>query len=374
MDFEAYRDEFPIFETKKYLNTCSLGPLSTGARDAAARFFDDWDDLGAHAWYERWMDAIDGIRGQFASLIGASKDEIALAPNVSSALSVIASALPYEERSEVLSTELDFPTIPYQWHVRPDTDMDLLASPDSITFPAQSWEANVSEKTLAVATCHVFFATGFLQNIPALARLARQRGALTIVDGYHATGQLPVDIRELGVDVYISGSLKWLLGGPGLAFLYVRRDRISEWTPTLTGWFGNAHQFEFDPRKFTFWDDARRFEVGTPATAVVFNARAGLDMIQEVGPSQIRDRTLALANDLIERAEDANLDVRAPPPEARTGIVMVEVSDPADAVQRLLARDIIVDARGSRVRISPYFYNTFEENQEVVALLSEIAD
>jgi selenocysteine lyase/cysteine desulfurase len=339
----------------------------------ATRFFDDWDDLGAHAWYERWMEALDRIRGQFANLIGARREEIALAPNVSSALSVIASALPYEERSEVVTTELDFPTIPYQWTVRPEAEVNLLTSPDSITVPAEDWEANVTEKTLAIATCHVFFATGFLQDIPALSRLARQTGAVTIVDGYHATGQLPVDVRELGVDVYISGSLKWLLGGPGLAFLYVRRDRIPEWTPTLTGWFANEHQFEFDPRKFTFREDARRFEVGTPALVVAFNALAGLDMIQEVGPSQIRDRTLALANDLIERAEDAKLDVRAPPPKARTGIVMVEVPDPEEAVKRLIARDIIVDSRGSRVRISPYFYNTFEENEAVVEVLASVA-
>ncbi|MFQ6012645.1 MAG: aminotransferase class V-fold PLP-dependent enzyme [Thermoplasmata archaeon] len=373
MDFEAYRDEFPIFRSKSYMNTCSLGPLSTRARDGVTRFFDDWDEMGAHAWHERWMDALDGVRARYARLIGAAKEEIALAPNVSSALSVIASSLPYEERAEVVTTELDFPTIPYQWAVRPDAEVNLLASPDSITLPPEAWKANVTESTLAVATCHVFFATGFRQDIAALSRLARKAGAFTIVDGYHGTGQLPVNVRDLGVDVYISGSLKWLLGGPGLAFLYVRRELIPEWTPTLTGWFGNAHQFDFDPRKFAFWEDARRFEVGTPATGVVFNAAVGIDLIQEVGPSRIRDRTLRLANDLVERAEDARLDVRAPPEEARTGIVMVETPDPGRAVQRLLARDIIVDARGSRVRISPYFYNTFEENETVVEVLAATA-
>jgi kynureninase len=370
LDFEAYRDQFPIFESKSYLNTCSLGPLSTWSRDAATRFFDDWDDLGAHAWYERWMEALDRVRGQFASLIGATREEIALAPNVSSALSVVASALSYEGRSEVLTTDLDFPTIPYQWRVRPEADLQILSSPDTVTFPTQGWEERVTEETLAVATSHVFFATGFLQDVPTISRLARDRGAWTIVDGYHGTGQLPVDVRELDVDVYISGSLKWLLGGPGLAFLYVRRERIQDWTPTMAGWFGNVHQFDFDPRSFAFREDARRFEVGTPALAVAFSAMAGLDLIQEVGPSQIRDRTLALANDLIERAEDAGLDVRAPPPESRTGIVMVEVPDPEDTVQRLLGRNIIVDSRGSRVRISPYFYNTFEENEAVVDVLS----
>ncbi len=373
MDFEAYRDDFPIFETKSYLNTCSLGPLSTWSRDAAHQFFDEWDDLGAHAWHEQWMEALDRVRAQFASLIGASREEIALAPNVSSALSVIASTLDYEERSEVLTTDLDFPTLPYQWEVNPKAEVNLLPSPDSITFPAKDWEASVTDRTLAIATTHVFYATGFLQDIPALADLARERGAVTIVDGYHATGQLPVDIRELGVDVYISGSLKGLLGGPGLAFLYVSRDRIPEWSPTSTGWFANEHQFDFDPRAFAFRDDARRFELGTPATGVVYSALAGLDVIQEIGPSQIRDRTLALANDLIERAEDAKLDVRAPPPEARTGIVMVEVPDPEGAVERLIAEDIIVDYRGNRVRISPYFYNTFEENEAVVEVLASVS-
>lgn len=369
MDFEAYREEFPIFETKSYLNTCSLGPLSTRAREATARFLDDWDELGAHAWYERWMGTLDRVRAQFARLVGARKEEVALAPNVSSALSVIASGLSYEERSKVLTTDLDFPTIPYQWNVRPDAEVDLLASPDSITMPLEGFEEQVGESTLAVATCHVFFATGFRQDITALARLARQAGALTIIDGYHGTGQLPVDVTELGVDFYLSGSLKWLLGGPGLAFLYARREMIEALSPTLTGWFGNAHQFDFDPRKFAFWDDARRFEVGTPATAVAFHAAAGIDIVQEVGPPRIRERTLALANDLVERAEDAKLDVRAPPEEARTGIVMIETPEPASAVQRLLAENVIVDARGSRVRISPYFYNTFEENERVVELL-----
>jgi selenocysteine lyase/cysteine desulfurase len=371
MDFAAYRDEFPIFRTKSYLNTCSLGPLSTRVRDATNRFLADWDELGAHAWYERWMAAIDACRERFADLIGAAKEEVALAPNVSSALSIVASALPYGERDKLVTTDLDFPTIPYQWRVRPGVSVDLIPSPDTVVVPTDAFEEAVDDRTVAVATSHVFFATGFLQDVAAIARTAHNVGALCIVDGYHATGQVPVDVPSLGVDVYISGSLKWLLGGPGLAFLYVRRDRIHDLTPTFTGWFGNVHQFDFDPRRFAFHDDARRFEVGTPANAAVFAATAGLDLILEVGPERIQARTVALAHDLVERAEDAKLDVRAPPKEARTGIVMIEHPDAPKAAARLVGEGVIVDSRGSRVRFSPFFYNTFEENERAVALLKD---
>ncbi|MEE9236369.1 MAG: aminotransferase class V-fold PLP-dependent enzyme [Thermoplasmata archaeon] len=369
MDLEAYRDEFPIFRTKSYLNTCSLGPLSTRVQDAIMHFTEDWNELGASAWHERWMDAIDALAAKFAGLIGAAREEIALAPNVSSALSSVASALSYRDRDRVVTTDLDFPTIPYQWMVRPGVEVDLISSPDTVTMPTSAFEEKVSERTVAAATTHVFFATGFIQDVREIARIAHRMGALCIVDGYHATGQLPVDVPSLGVDVYISGSLKWLLGGPGLAFLYVRRDLLSQLTPTFTGWFGNTYQFEFDPRRFAFREDARRFEVGTPANAAVFAADAGLDIIMEVGPDRIRERTLALANDLIERAEDAKLDVRAPPPGSRTGIVMIEHPDPSKAVSYLTDHGVIIDSRGTRVRLSPYFYNTFEDNERVIELL-----
>lgn len=369
MDFEAYRDEFPIFRTKAYLNTCSLGPLSHRARAAVLRFLDDWDDLGAHAWYERWLEALDRTRTKFARLVGARREEVALAPSVSHALAVVAGALDYRGRPEVVSNELDFPTIPYQWRVRPGCRVHLVESEDTVTVPTAAMVNALGERTAAVATTHVFFATGYVQDVAAIARAARRAGAISIVDGYHATGQLPVDVRALGVDAYISGSLKWLLGGPGLAFLCLRSDLVAALEPAMTGWFANAHQFDFDPRRFAFREDARRFELGTPANAAVFAAEAGLDPVSEVGVGRIRRRTLDLANDLVERAEDAGLQVRAPPPDVRTGIVTVEHADAPGAVQRLAAEGLVVDHRGSRVRLSPYFYNTFRENERAVDLL-----
>lgn len=369
MDFEAYRDLFPIFAEKSYLNTCSLGPLSIRVVDALDRFQRDWRELGAQAWYERWMEALEGLRRKIATLIGASREEIALAPSVSYAVSSIASCLRYDGRGRVVTTDLDFPTIPYQWLVRPDANLDMIQSEDSVTIPLDAWEEALYEGAAIVATSHVFYATGFLQDVSAIGRMAHTVGGLCIIDGYHATGQLPVDVRELGVDVYISGSLKWLLGGPGLAFMWVRRELIQELKPTFTGWFANAHQFDFDPRRFAFREDARRFEVGTPSMASVFAADAGLGIILEAGPGAVRRRTLELATDLIERAEDAGLDVRAPPADSRTGIVMIESEDAPGTARRLVSRGVIVDSRGSRVRISPYFYNTPGENETVVDLM-----
>ncbi len=168
MDFEAYRDEFPIFRTKSYLNTCSLGPLSNRVRTALGIFLDDWDELGAHAWYERWLGAIDGVRARFARLVGARKEEVALAPSVSYALSAVANAMTYPDESRVVTTDLDFPTIPFQWAGRSEVKVDFITSKDTITVPSGAFADALEDKAVAVATSHVFFATGFLQDAAAI--------------------------------------------------------------------------------------------------------------------------------------------------------------------------------------------------------------
>lgn len=370
MDWTAWRDEFPIFRRTRYLNTCSLGALSRRVRAAQTRFLDEWEQHGATAWYSTWMGELDGLRGRFAEVIGADKDEIGLAPSVSVALSSVATALDYAARPKVVLSELDFPTVSYQWAVKADAQRVIVPSTDGISVPPEAFEAAVDDRTAALVTSHVLFTSGAIQDIARIAKAAHRAGALAIVDAYQATGQLPTDVHATGVDVLISGGLKWLLGGTGIALMYVRRDRLRELRPAITGWFGNRFQFDFDPRRFEYWDDARRFELGTTANAAVYACSAGIDIVLEIGVERIRARTVELGNDLVDRLTDAGMEIRSPrDPKSRAGIVMIPLKDPASAVHSLADLGILVDYRHDRLRASPYFYNTPEDNAALVDAL-----
>ena len=370
MDWTAWRDEFPIFQSTRYLNTCSLGALSRRVRAAQSRFLDEWEQHGATAWYSTWMGELDGLRARFARVIGADKEEVGLAPSVSVALSSVASSLDYAARPQVVFSDLDFPTVAYQWAVKPGVQRVIVPSADGISVPPEAYETAVDDRTAAVATSHVFFTSGAIQDLARIARAAHAHGALALIDAYQATGQLPTDVHASGVDVLISGGLKWLLGGTGIALMYVRKERQPELRPSVTGWFGNRFQFEFDPRRFEFWDDARRFELGTTANAAVYACSAGIDIVLEIGVERIRARTTELVNDLVDRLTDAGINIRGPrDPASRAGIVMIPMHDPASAVQALAERGILVDYRHDRLRASPYFYNTPEDNAALVDAL-----
>ena len=224
-----------------------------------------------------------------------------------------------------------------------------------------------------VATSHVFYSTGHIQDLAPIAAAARKAGALFIADGYQAVGQIPVDPRALGVDVYVGGPLKWLLGGPGMAFLWVKEERIADLRPTMASWFGARDQFLFEPDSFEFRDDARRYEMGTHALPTMYTALGGLEIVLEIGVEKIRERIAALTADLVGRLEGDGYRLRiSPEPARRSGIVMVEHADAGAAVRTLADRNIIVDKRGSFVRVSPHFYNSAEENAEFVRELASL--
>lgn len=371
----AYRDEFPIFERKVYLNSCSLGPLSRRSRDGVNTFLDLWDEYGASAWYEIWWGAMRDLRERFARLIGAGAHEVAQVPNVSDALGAIASSLDYTTRNRVVVADLDFPTVPYQWLARRREGVEVCfaRSDDRISIPLERFAALIDERTAIVATSRVYYTSGYIQDVRALAELAHARGALLLVDDYHGTGQAPIDVKACGVDALVSGGLKWLLGGPGIAYLYVRDDLIPRLEPTATGWFAHESQFRFDAEDFSYAPDATRFQAGTPAVAAVYAGRGGLEMVEEIGPERLRARTLALAADVIARAQEGGYAVRSPLDDAhRTGIVALAMDDPRGAVAALAERNIIVDARPGLIRVSPYFYNTPDDNARLFAALCEI--
>jgi kynureninase len=366
------RDEFPIFRHAIYLNSCSLGALSRRSRARIAEYVDLWERRGASAWYDVWWAALAELRKRYAGAIGAGAADVALHPNISSALASVAEALDYGGRPKVVVTSLDFPTIAYQWLAKASegVEVEVVESPDGVHVPLDRIERAVDARTALVATSHVFFTSGTIQDVAALAEIAHRQGALLLVDGYQAVGQLPVDVGRLDADFYCAGGLKWLLGGPGIAFLYVRPGLASELRPRTTGWFAHREQFRFDPRQLVRHDDARRFEAGTPGMAAVYAQLGGLDVLDQLGPAEVRRVTMALTEDLIAHARDAGLEPKvAATSDIRSGIVMLPSADPARDVRRLADARIIVDARPGHVRVSPYFYNVPDDYLALVELL-----
>ena len=373
----AYRSEFPILQRKTYLNSCSLGALSNRSMQGLAQFMEMWNEWGAHAWYEIWMGEIAKARQKFAAIIGAQLHEVAIAPSVSVALSSIASALDYSKRNNVVMADMDFPTLASQWLVKQRIGVEcrFVESPDRIYTPPELFEREVDDKTVLVATSRVFYTSGYIQDIRSVADIAHKHGAYMLVDDYQGTGQIPINVNAMDVDFLVTGTLKWLMGGPGLAFVYIREGLISQLQPTIAGWFGHSEQFQFKTREFDFRPDATRVEMGTPAVAAIYAANGGLDIVQEISVEQICERTRYLTNDLIAQAREHGWKVRAPlEPEQRSSIVMLEIEQPEEVVKALVARNIITDSRPGLLRASPYFYNTIEENALVIGAIAEILE
>ncbi|MES2123587.1 MAG: aminotransferase class V-fold PLP-dependent enzyme [Gemmatimonadota bacterium] len=367
-----WRAEFPIFEHTTYLNSCSLGPLSRASRARIATFLDQWEARGAANWYDVWWEALGELRARYATLVGAGAHEIALHPSVSSILGVVGSAIDTGTRRKIVTTMLDFPTLPYQWLAK-DVEVVLLESADGITVPVEAFERAIDDRTALVATSHVYFTSGAIQDIATIATLARRKGALSLIDGYHGVGQLPVDVRELGVDFYCSGGLKWLLGGAGVCFLYARRDTTHALLPTTTGWFAHRDQFAFDPAHVVFHDDARRFEQGTPPMLPVYAQLGGLDVLEQAGAGNIRAASSALTEELIELARERGLRPKVADAAARrSAIVMLPSRDPHGDVARLAEAGFIVDARPGHVRVSPYFYNVPDDHRAFLEVFADV--
>jgi kynureninase len=369
-DWNDWRDEFPILSRRTYLNSCSLGALSHRALAGVATFHEDWHDHGASAWYETWVGRLGELRTRVGSMLNAPQQDIALCASTSAALATLASAFPYASRNRVVVAELDFPTVAYQWMVRPGVELVRVPSDDGVSTDPQRVADAIDDRTAIVAISHVYFTTGAIQAMAPIAEAARRHGALFLVDAYQGAGQVPIDVQQMGADALVTGPLKWLLGGPGLAYLYVREEWWRKLRPTTTGWFAARDQFAFDIHHFEFKDDARRFELGTPALPTVHSALGGQSIIDDIGVHAIRRRNSELTEYLLAQLAEHGFRVRgATDPDARSALVMIHHDDPAAAVAGLAAQGIIVDARPGYVRVSPHFYNTREEMDRFVSAL-----
>ena len=363
-ELESYRAGFPVVERKAYLISASLGPVSNRSRAYLDEYVDAWASKGApdHVWFEDIFPRMASLKSSFADLAGCDADELALTTNISVAISTIASALDFDERNKVVMSELDFPTDGHVWlaQAKRGVEIEWLRSPDGLTIPLEEFDRAIDERTAVVMVNRVLYRSSAIVDAKEVCRIARERGALSFVDDYHGIGIVPLDLHDLGCDVYAAGSLKWLCGGPGLVFLYVRRDLIPTLEPLVTGWFAQAEPFSFELDRLEYHPTARRFEHGTPPAPVYFIAQGGLDIIAEVTPERIRERQGELQDHLIARADELGLPVRTPRERsARGGVVNVGVGSEARKIcHALLERDVSTDYRGDGLRISPHFFNT----------------
>ncbi len=361
---ESYRSEFPVLARKAYLISASLGPIPNRAKAYLDEYLDAWSTRGApdHVWLEHVFPAMSRLKRTFAALAGCDADEIAITTNVSIAISTIASCLDFSRRRKVVLSELDFPTDGHVWLAqrRRGVEIEWVRSRDGLTIPLEEYDRAIDEKTAVVMVNRVLYRSSALVDAEEVCRMARERGAYSFVDDYHGIGIVPLDLHELGCDFYAAGVLKWLCGGPGLAFLYARRELLPSLEPMVTGWFATRNPFSFDSQHLEFHPSARRLEHGTPPAPGMFVAQGGLDVISEVRPERIRARQGELTDHLIARADEAGLPVRTPRDRnARGGVVNVGVGPEAGKIcHALLERDVCTDFRGDGLRISPHFFNT----------------
>ena len=366
------RHRFPVFEQRVYINSCSQGALSDSVRDAYRRYLDDWDEHGAP--WEYWVGRLEAVRGSIAGLVNASEDEVAVTTSVSAGVSALASGLRFDgDRDKVVVSNFEFPTIGQIWHAQERRGVRIEHVPAEAdgTIPLERFEAAIDEHTALVAVTHVCFRNGSRLDVEAVARLAHERGALVLVDAYQTVGSLPVDVRALDCDFLVAGVLKYLLGSAGLGFFYCRRELVESIEPTATGWFADRDIFEMDIHDYSPAPTARRFEAGTPPIPPIYAAIAGIELMQEIGiaETELHVRELnALLHDGLDELGATVITSREP--ERSGALLCVRSSDVNALVAALDAEGIVTSSRDDNLRISAHCYNTAEDVQAVLDVLT----
>jgi selenocysteine lyase/cysteine desulfurase len=375
-DLHALRRRIPILSTTIPMNNCSQAPQTTATRAAAEAYLDSWNTRGMD--WDAWVAEVDAAKHEFARLINASADEIAVFSSVSEATSAVASALDFARgRSKVVVTEAEFPTIGHVWLAQRSLGARVEWIPvRNGMIDAADYERVVDDQTAIVSATHGYFLNGFKQDLPRLVTAAHERGALLYVDAYQTLGTVPVDVRALGLDFLAAGNLKFLMGIPGIAFLYVRRDLAGRLEPSVTGWFGRANPFAFDVKHLDWSPSASRFDSGTPPIVNAYVARAGMEMINEIGVGAIRSWLEVLGQRLIDGGRARGLDVLGTEDMAHKTATTAFIVDESHVVEATMReRAVIPSARGPVIRLSPHFYNTIEDvDMALDALVAVLAD
>jgi kynureninase len=374
-----WRDEFPILDKTVYLISHSLGAMPRGTYDRLQSYAETWATRGVRAWAEGWWDMPVTVGNEVARIIGAAPETVVMHQNVSICQSLILSCFdPKPGRNKIVCEELNFPTVLYVYesHARDGRlRIEKVKSDDGITIPLERMLAAIDEETLLVPISHVLYKSAFLQDARAIIERAHEVGAMVVLDTYQSAGTVPFDVTDLNVDFVTGGSVKWLCGGPGAGYLYVRPDLQLQLEPKTTGWMAHEAPFEFEST-MQYAPNIRRFLHGSPAIPALYAAESGYRIINEIGVKAIRAKSVRQTQHLILLAEEAGFRVTSPRgPEQRGGTITIAAEHAGALTKELIRREFIVDYRpGAGVRISPHFYTKDEELDLVINEMKEIRD
>jgi kynureninase len=372
-----WRGEFPILGRTTYMISNSLGAMPRGVYESMRAYADSWAERGVRAWEEGWWEMVVGVGDKIAPLIGAGRGEISLHQNVTLTQAVISSCFDFSgPRNKVVMTDLEFPSSQYFYHEqrRKGARVELVASSDPVRVNLDKFLAAIDETTLLVPISHVLFRSACIVDPRAIIERAHRMGAHVILDTFQAAGTIPVDVRALGADFAVGGVLKWLCGGPGVAYLYVREDLRAKLKPALTGWIAHQRPFAFEAGAIDPRNDSFRYLNGTPHIPALFACQPGLDIVNAVGIAAIREKSIRMTTRLLDGAKGRGWRVNTPEnPAERAGTVSIDCPHAAEVCLELLAREILVDYRPKAgVRLSPHFYNREEECDFALAQMEEI--
>jgi kynureninase len=369
-DLSAYRERFPILAETTYLINHSLGAMPAEAEERVLRYAHDWKTRGIRAWGEGWWDLPLSVGDQIGRLIGAPPGTVSMHQNVTIAEAVILSCFGFTgPRRRIVYEEGNFPSVRYLYQAQDERGLDIVVAADD-----EGVIDAIDERTLLVPVTHVLYKTGEIQDVEAIVERAHDHGALVVLDAYQSVGTVPLDVTALGVDFAVGGSVKWLCGGPGAGWLYVRPDLASTLEPTLTGWQAHARPFDFEPEQ-EYAQGAARFLTGTPNVPALYAATAGYDVVEEIGVERIRERSVEQTTLLIDLLEEAGFPVGSPlDPAKRGGTVVVRPPDFERVDAELAERGILCDHRPDvGLRLGPHFFNTDDELRYVVEQIAELA-
>ncbi|MBS1961986.1 MAG: aminotransferase class V-fold PLP-dependent enzyme [Bdellovibrionales bacterium] len=364
-----FRERFPILESKTYLASHSLGAVPRETAASLDRYYREWAERGILAWDEGWWKILSTFGNRIADILHAPRGSVVPMENVTRGFAAVASSLDWstksggKSRNKIVLTSLEFITsYPFWqgWAEMVGARIVQVESDDGIGVPTEKLLAAIDDETLLVATSHVYFRSGAIQDLRAVARHAHAKGAYVLGDGYQAAGIVPMNLRDLELDFYVGGSHKWLCGGPGAGFLYVCDGVANKLRPKYSGWFGIANPFEYDPAtRFAPAEGAMRFMAGTPAVPALYAAIEGVSTVAELGLEKIRAHSITLTKSIVEEADARKFAVKTPrDPHARSGMVCIDFPQAKVATEALVRAGVIVDYRPNcGIRVSPHFYN-----------------
>jgi kynureninase len=374
---ERWRQEFPIVETCTYLVSHSLGAMPRRAAASLQEFADTWSRRGVRAWHEGWWEIGRATGDLLAPILGVQPGTISMHQNVTAAQGVVASCFRYDgPRRKIVLADLEFPTNMYLFEGfrRYGAEVVYVPSDDGIRTSLDRLIDAIDERTVLVPLSLVLFKSSYLLDVRPVIEKAHEVGARVSLDVYQAAGTVPLDLEALGTDFAVGGSVKWLCGGPGAGYLYVRPDLAHQLEPGLVGWAAHAAPFEFETGPIRYAAAPERFQSGTPNVPALYSARSGYEIVAEVGVESIRRHSLALTRRMIDLALEAGYRVNTPLDDVeRGGAVIVDVPNSRAVADELIRREVIVDYRpGAGIRMAPHFYNTLAEVEDAMSVLSDI--